>query len=195
MTGTAARTCGVVLAGGRSRRMGRDKASMPWGGATMLDAVVAALRSRLPQVIVVGAPAPGARMVHDAVPGEGPLRGLEAGLAAAAEDGFGRAFVAATDMPLLTADVVDRLVRHRAVPPPDVVMATVDGRDQPLAAVYRTALAPAAARALAAGERSLHGFLAALTVARVPLAGLDARAVFNVNTPADAEDARARGIL
>ncbi|WP_345602501.1 molybdenum cofactor guanylyltransferase [Tomitella cavernea] len=193
--------CGVVLAGGRSRRMGRDKATMAWGGRTMLDIVVAALGTRLPQVFVVAAhgqrfPAPvGAEVVVDAVPDQGPLRGLEAGLRAGRAAGYPWAFVAATDMPLLTADVVGRLLDGAASGAPDAVIAVAGGRDHPLAGVYRTGLAEGIDAVVRSGERSVRGFLESVTVRRVVLHGADARAVFNVNTPADARAARGHGIV
>ncbi|WP_235681127.1 molybdenum cofactor guanylyltransferase [Tomitella gaofuii] len=205
--GSATAACGVVLAGGRSRRMGRDKATMAWGGATMLESVVAVLRARLPRVFVVAAdgqrvPAPaGAEMVVDSVPDEGPLRGLEAGLRAGGAAGYRWAFVAATDMPLLTAAVVGRLLEGVAAGPadasgaPDAVIAVAGGRDHPLAGVYRTALAEEIDAVVRSGRRSMRGFLEGATVHRVVLGGADARAVFNVNTPADARAARGHGIV
>lgn len=189
--------CAVVLAGGRSRRMGRDKAALPWRGSTMLATVVGTLRTRLDTVIVVGAagqalPAldgDGAvTVVTDTIPGQGPLRGLEAGLMAAEERGHRWAFVAATDMPLLTGDVVGELcIAAVSDASLDVVVASVDGADQPLAAVYRTALGRRIDDVLAGGTSSLRGFLDPLRVRRVVLDGSRAGAVANANTPADVE--------
>lgn len=189
--------------------MGRDKAALEWNGTTMLAAVVTALRSRVPRVIAVAAEGQvlpdltsveGVSVARDAKPGEGPLRGLEAGLAAAGEAGFARAFVAATDMPLLTGEVVSLLLREGrgdggdpgVTHGPDVVIAVADGRDQPLAAVYRTDLAAQVAGVLAVGTRSLYGFLEGLDVVRVPLHGAGASAVFNVNTSEDVARASER---
>lgn len=192
--------CGVVLAGGRSTRMGRDKASLPWGGATMLDAVVRTLREALPHVIVVAAagqdlPAVGAdvAVVRDAEPGQGPLRGLATGLAAAQAAGHDWAFVSATDTPLLSSEVVRALLaqHHDALASGlvfDVVLATADGRDQPLAAVYRTALASDMALELAAGMRRVQEFLAGRPVRRL---AVPPRPLLNVNTPGDLSRAAA----
>lgn len=177
-------TCGVVLAGGRSSRMGRDKATLPWGGATMLDAVVAALREALPHVIVVAAAEQSVQvdavLVRDPVPGQGPLRGMATGLAAAAEAGHDWALVAATDIPLLSAEVLGRLLSSDL--DCDVVLATADGRDQPLVALYRTSLSSGMASAVDAGARRVSDFLADLRVRRVPVA---AGPLLNVNTPED----------
>src|SRR5699024_6710504 len=112
-----------------------------------------ALHARLARVVVVAAdrqrlPAiPGTAVTVDAVPGQGPLRGLEAGLRAAHRAGYARAFVAATDMPMLTGETVSLLLAECGAgatadggEAADAVVATVDGRDEPLAAVYRTDL-------------------------------------------------------
>src|SRR5699024_8173719 len=121
--------------------------------------VVAAEGQRLPAI-------PGTATAVDAVPGQGPLRGLEAGLRAAESAGYGGAFVAATDMPMLTGDTVTMLLQAfggTAVPAgerPDAVIAVADGRDQPLAAVYRTNLWRCIDGVLASGTSSLRGFLA-----------------------------------
>ena len=90
---------GVVLAGGRSRRMGRDKLPLKIGGVTLLDRVHGVLSSRCAEVMVVGeggAALAGAHRIPDLRPGEGPLAGIEAGLLAASHR---RVFVAAGDMP------------------------------------------------------------------------------------------------
>ncbi|WP_024793318.1 molybdenum cofactor guanylyltransferase [Tomitella biformata] len=185
--------CGIVLAGGRSTRMGVDKATLPWGESTMLETVVAMLRVVLPHVIVVAAPgqqlpAVAAGIVRDPVPDQGPLRGLATGLAAARAAGFEWAFAAATDTPLLTAAAIRQLLAERA--DVDAVIGTAEGRDEPLVALYRARLASPAADLLAAGQRRLQDLIAGRTVRRVALA--DSVAAFNVNTAADAD--RARGL-
>src|ERR671938_1173512 len=93
---------GVILAGGRSRRMGRDKLPLKVGKTTLLDRVHRALASHCREILVVGAReyAPvGARLVSDLRLDEGPLAGIEAALLAAR---YGSVFVAAGDMPFLT---------------------------------------------------------------------------------------------
>ncbi|QDQ99337.1 molybdenum cofactor guanylyltransferase [Tomitella fengzijianii] len=181
--------------------MGRDKAALPWGAATMLETVVAAVRTALPQVFVVTAAGRSVALpadvdvVVDPVPGQGPLRGLETGLRAGGAAGYPWAFVAATDMPLITTRVVGLLLDAAAPGDADAVIAVAEGRDQPLAGVYRTGLAGRMDADIGAGVRSMRRFLDEVAVHRVVLGGADARAVFNVNTPADARDARRHGIV
>ena len=149
----AAKVCGIVLAGGHSRRMGRDKAALPWAESTMLGTVVETQRAVLAHVIVVAArgqqlPAVDAEIVRDRLPDQGPLRGLATGLAAAAAAGYEWAFAAATDTPLLTEHVVREVLA--ADPEADVAVAVAGGRDQPLIARYRTGMLPDLEAALAA---------------------------------------------
>lgn len=215
MSGSVA-PAGVVLAGGRSRRMGTDKAALPRGGTTLLghvlDALAAAVNGPL---LVVGAadaartlpPETGraswhgrCRVVHDPVPDEGPLRGLATGLRAAADAGAATAFVAAVDLPHLHAAFVRAVLAHR-VPPVEVALPVLDGHRQPLLAAYATALAGRADELLARGERRSGALAAASRVRELPPAVLLAdpdlaardpalRAGSGVNTPA--EWARAR---
>jgi molybdenum cofactor guanylyltransferase len=151
----------AVLAGGASRRMGRDKATMPVGGTPLAAwALAAAARVADPVVLVAPAGHParglGAALVTD--PGHGPLAALAAALEAL---DAGHVLVLAGDHPGLKVELLAHLVglRGRA----EAVACRRDGRLEPLVAVYqrRPALAAAADR-LAAGDRSLRGLLAAL---------------------------------
>jgi molybdopterin-guanine dinucleotide biosynthesis protein A len=173
--------------------MGTDKSALPWGGTTMLAHIVSVLRPHCGAVmVVVGADQPepevDAHVVRDDEVDQGPLLGLAVGLEAAAGLGFGRAFVCATDMPLLDASVIATLVQAPEAP---VVLAEEDGRPQPLAGIYATSLASQARVALLEGRRSMFGFLASQEVAtvRVP----DATRLANTNTPEELNRARALG--
>lgn len=182
---------GIVLAGGKSRRMGRDKATlrMPgrFGGLTLVEHLVAVVARRCAPVFVVAAPAqalpelPG-RLLRDEVPGLGPLPALGRGLRAAAGAGSGHAFVCAVDMPELTVDLIDLLATAAVHSPADVVLPW-DGRDHYLAAVYRTGLAGPVEELVAAGERRVRALVARVDTQRIVVS--DPRALTNLNSPAD----------
>lgn len=200
---------GVVLAGGRSARMGTPKAALEWHGSTLLRRTVGILaRATGGPVVVVRAKGqelpelPGdVRLVDDPREGLGPVQGLAAGLGALA--GLADvAFVSATDMPFLHPAFVWRMLR--AVDDgADVGLPVARGYPQPLAAAYRTALAPLAER-LVREERLRPAFLfercrvsrldeATLTGDPVLAAldpGLDS--LVNVNEPDDYLKARER---
>jgi molybdenum cofactor guanylyltransferase len=200
---------GIVLAGGRSSRMGTSKAALEWHGSTLLRRTVGIL-SRVTggPVVVVRAPGqalpalpPHIEVVDDPREGLGPVQGLAAGLAAVA-DRAEIAFVSSTDLPFLHPAFVRRVLRA-AQDGADVGLPLVRGYPQPLAASYRTALAPVAQR-LAACRRLRPAFLfEACTVTRLGeealradpvLASLDPDldSVVNINEPADYQAARQR---
>jgi molybdenum cofactor guanylyltransferase len=149
---------GILLAGGRSQRMGRDKASLPWHGSTLARRAAGLLaRCSEPPVIVVCAPdqelpaLPGwVEVVRDPEPGLGPLAGLAVGLEAAASRAPVAA-VCAVDAPLAHPAVLAALVGALGEGP--AVIPLSDGHPQPLFAVYRTSLAGLAAALVADGER------------------------------------------
>jgi molybdopterin-guanine dinucleotide biosynthesis protein A len=200
---------GIVLAGGRSSRMGTSKAALEWHGSTLLWRTLAII-SRVtdgPAIVVRAAgqplPAlpPNVEVVDDPREGLGPVQGLAAGLRAIA-DRAEVAFVSSTDLPFLHPAFVRRVLRT-AEAGADVVLPVARGYPQPLAAAYRATLAPVAER-LVAEQRLRPAFLfERCTVSRLDedalradpvLAALDPDldSLVNVNEPADYEAARAR---
>jgi molybdopterin-guanine dinucleotide biosynthesis protein A len=202
--------CGVVLAGGRSSRMGTPKASLEWHGSTLLYRTAAVLgRAVDGPVAVVRAPGqtlpalPGrVETVTDPVEGLGPMQGLAAGLAALA-DRASVAFVCSTDLPFLHPAFVRRVLRGFADPAVDVVLPVARGFRQPLAAGYRTGLAPLVARLLAEGNLRPGMLFDHCTVHRLDDAALladpnlsahdpELASVVNVNTREEYATARDR---
>lgn len=196
----------IVLAGGRSSRMGASKAALEWHGSTLLRRVVGiAARSVEGPVVVVRAPGQelpplpaGVQVVEDVEEGRGPLQGIATGLEALPTD---RAFVCSTDLPFLHPAFVRRVVR--ALGAGDVALPVVRGFRQPLAAAYRTALA-GKARDLLSQDRSRAAFLLegsdvcvlddATLLADARLAAVDPAlaSVDGVNDPHEYDAARSR---
>jgi molybdopterin-guanine dinucleotide biosynthesis protein A len=201
----------VVLAGGRSSRMGTPKAALEWHGSTLLRRTVSIVaRATDGPVVVVralGQDLPdlptGTQVVDDPRDGKGPIQGIAAGLAALA----GRAeiaFISSTDMPFLHPAFIRRVLRLLADDASlDVALPIARGYPQPLAAAYRVRLAETAER-LVKEDRLRPAFLFdECAVARPDdralrqdpvLAALDPdlESVLNVNTPAEYQDACAR---
>ncbi|MFM8979275.1 MAG: molybdenum cofactor guanylyltransferase [Planctomycetia bacterium] len=188
----------VVLAGGASARMGRDKASLPLGRGTLLGHVLEALAPLAGDLSVVARPGqvlpplpPAVRVLHDRRPGEGPLAGLVEGLRAARHDVV---LVSACDTPLLVPAVLELLLARLGSAPAAVALA--GGLLQPMACVLRREVLGTAERLLAEGRRRPLDLLEAVAAVPVPEADLRAvdpqlRHLHNVNTPADLEAARA----
>jgi molybdenum cofactor guanylyltransferase len=187
---------GIVLAGGRSSRMGRPKAWLDWHGTPLLRRVCGLVaRGASGPVVVVRAPGQelpplpaGIRAVEDAREGRGPFQGLLAGLEAIAGEEL--AFVAATDVPFLHPRFVSAVCRAAAASGTDAAVPRVDGHRQPLLAAYRTSLAPVLAELVDGGRLG-----SATLFERVAVRWLDApphpESVRNLNGPEDYEAARA----
>ena len=134
---------GVLLAGGKSRRMGEDKRFLVLGEQTLLERGLAVLRSFFQDVLVVIAQdSPplhvDARVVQDLVPDCGSLGGLYTGLKQAMTPCI---FVVACDMPFLNRVVIAQFISRGAAG--DIVMAKLDGRLHPMHAVYGKRCLPA----------------------------------------------------
>lgn len=188
---------GVVLTGGRSSRMGRDKALLEVGGTAMAARVAAALRAGgAGTVLAVGGDHAGlARWGVVAVPDEHPGTGPLGGVVTALRHGARRGAVTTVVLPCdlfrpdaeLVARLLDALDASSGAP---AAVARVDGRIEPLHAAWRTTAGKAVAAAFAAGERSPVRVLSALCA--VPVEGLDPATVLDIDTPdalASARDA------
>lgn len=180
---------GVVVAGGESRRMGRDKATLPApdGSGTMVERVVDVVSQRCSPVYVMAAPgqslpALSVPILRDEVRGLGPLPATGRGLRAAAAAGARYAFVAAVDMPSLTVDLIEELFRLAVETNAEVVMPW-DGRSHYLAAVYRTDLADRIDALVAAGARRMSDLIDASDSQQIVLT--DSEALTNVNAEDD----------
>jgi molybdopterin-guanine dinucleotide biosynthesis protein A len=186
---------GAVLLGGRSRRMGRDKAWLELGGVPCATRVARALAEVCGTVWLVGGWAPDSAPGRPVSDPEGPacaLRGLVAALGAS---GAEYVLVSATDQPLVTPVFLRALAD---APPADAVVPRDAAGTHPLCARYRRAALLAPARERLAGDAlSLRGLLDAVetcwlegeALARVDPDGV---ALMNVNTPEELERAEAR---
>ena len=180
----------LVLAGGKSSRMGRDKTKLELSGRTMIERACAFGASLgCPVLVASGYPEhfdalpDGVRAVPDDAPGCGPLGGLCAGLSAM-ETEF--ALVWAVDMPFLSERAAERL--RDAIGEADACVYLLDGKPEPMFALYRkSCLAPARER-LSRGEFRLRGLLHEVSL--VTLAPDDPALFVNLNTPAEFEQAR-----
>jgi len=190
---------GIVLAGGQSRRLGRDKALERLGGQALIRRVIERVSAGTSEIIVVVAE--GSRgeslplTVHDRValdihPGCGPLGGIFSGLSAARED-WG--LVVACDMPFLNPKLLMYLMSGREGV--DAVVPVLGGRPEPTHALYSKACLPHIERRLKSNDLRISGFFGNVRVKYVPepdIAGLDPEflSFFNVNSPSDLELAR-----
>jgi molybdopterin-guanine dinucleotide biosynthesis protein A len=187
----------VILAGGRSSRMGRPKAWLALGAAPLLAHVVARVRPLVTEIVVVAAagqelPPLGARLVparvvRDRVPGLGPLPALVLGLESVAAPWV---LALGCDAPFVRPALLALLARECADAGADAAIPLWEGRPQPLVAVYRRRLAGRLAALAAAGERRLQAIAALPDVRLVPperlrAADPEGASFRTLNTPAE----------
>jgi molybdenum cofactor guanylyltransferase len=189
---TAKDILGIVLAGGRSRRFGSDKACATLGGRSLL---AHALRRAAPQVgalAIAGGDAAhaeaGVAVIADMQAGTGPLAGVLAGLEHAERGGFAYAATFPCDTPFFPRDVVAQL--RDALPDFDApcAMVSAGGRLQGVFSLWRVARRHDLRAAYDNGARSFHDIVRALAVVTVPVAdenGPLGDPFFNINTEAD----------
>ncbi len=194
----------IILCGGESTRMGRDKASLPFGpDETMLQRVVRLVSEVVPaeRIVCVAAldqtlPAlpESVRAVRDPERYCGPLAGLATGLPALPDE-VDAVFVAGCDAPLIVPAFISRMFDQLDA---RQIAAPHDGeRWHPLSAVYRTNLLRQIESLLAAGKRSLVAVLETADTRRVPTEELrdvdpQLNSLLACNTPADYEAAKFR---
>ena len=198
----------VLLAGGKSSRMGRDKSALPVNGEPLWQRQLAVLRATEPAELFISGKCDGpyadcgVEILADEIPGCGPLGGIATALRRCTSE---RLLVLAVDMPAMTAEFlrslleesqrtakgvvpsVPALVRART----DIALTIPDDREtlEPLAAVYpRAALAPAD-ECLRIGERKLETFIRKLEAGQLvtvrPITDNDAALFTNWNAPED----------
>jgi len=165
----------IVLAGGRSSRMGAPKALLDWHGSTLVRRVTGILQRVADPVVVVHAdgqqlpPLPGVQRAVDRLPDRGPLEGIAAGLRAVA----GRrpeVVVSGTDLPFLHPDLV--LALAAALGQHDMAVPVADGHVHHLCAVYRSDLLPAVEQQLAGDRLRVGLFLEGIDVRRLDASAL-----------------------
>ena len=130
--------CGIILAGGRSRRMGIDKAELTLNGRTFLEIQVRKLQLLGASEILISGrdpSLPGVRSVMDLCPGLGPLGGLFSAFPLAAQR---PALVISVDTPLLSVSTLENLLDAHFRGSYDATLLESGGRIEPLIAVYNT---------------------------------------------------------
>ena len=185
-------TAVVILAGGRSSRMGRDKSRLPIGGRTLAETLAERYQPLGEAVYLsVGTPGepepPGVLPLPDLRPGQGPLAGLEAALAST---GAERVFLTAVDLPFGEAALAKLLLEGL-----EGHDACLLSRREPLFAAYRRTCLPHVRACLDGGRRAMGALLDRLDCRLLEAEGFDLeRVLFNANTPEDWRRAEELGL-
>jgi molybdenum cofactor guanylyltransferase len=184
-----------VLAGGKSTRMGSDKAFLDFKSRTLLDRALATLQSLTPEVLIVGDRARFAghgSVVEDVFRDRGPLGGIHAALSVSATE-FN--VVLAVDLPFVEPDLLGYLLKRARSATAMAVVPRLEDGWEPLCAVYRNEFKNWAERSLLQGRNkidALFGELEVLAISDAELReeGFSSSAFRNLNTPADVDQAR-----
>ena len=177
----------AIMAGGKSKRMGQDKAWIELDGEPLIRRVANVLAQVADEVIIVANDPKyatlGFRVVPDRFPDGGALGGIATGVSSATHD---RVLVAACDMPFLSAEVWRVLLEHRYEA--DVVIPKIGGEFETLHALYTKACVAPMERALAAGKLRVISFfddvrVQAIEERELRVADPTLRSFTNVNTP------------
>lgn len=196
MQGVAA----FVLAGGKSVRMGRDKALAPWNGRTLLERALEVVGTVAGSVWIVGAKdklESFGQVVEDIFPDRGPLGGIHAGLTAASSE---LNLFLAVDLPHITPALLAFLLERAQDSSSPVTAPRLAAGWEPLCAVYRPEFKAVAGKALQEGRNAIHPLLESLGASGIDegelaAAGFPAAMFRNVNTVADLAENSAANAL
>ena len=178
---TSPQLTGFILAGGKSSRMGRDKALLDWNGRTLLDHMADLISSVSSPIHVVGRGA-----LPDRLAGHGPLSGIATALETSATDAN---LVVAVDLPLLTKEFF-KYLRSQVDLSNDPRIACKIGTDFPLIFIIRKGLLPEVQRRLASHDLSIHGLIEntpgrVISESELLRAGFNSLQFRNINTDED----------
>jgi molybdenum cofactor guanylyltransferase len=186
-----------ILGGGRSTRMGRDKAFIEFEGRTLLARALDVAHSVSSDVRIVGVHAKFAAFapaVEDIFPGCGPLGGIHAALRSSSVD---LNLIVAVDMPFITPDLLRYLVERARKSAAKVTVPHCGGGNQPLCAVYGRAFADAAELALENGRFKIDALFTnestqVIAEAELTEKGFTVEMFRNLNTPGELAEGHSR---
>ena len=179
----------ILLAGGRSSRMGRNKAELDWFGGTLLEHQVGRLRSLgIGDIMLSGYPKPmeGTRFVADKYPLRGPLGGIHAGLLAANEP---HCLVLSVDTPLVPSDILTELINAHIREANNITVISHGEYIEPLIGVYERWLGGIAEQVLQGENSSVRTLFRRVGISRFEYSG-DPALLSGCNTPEEYEGLR-----
>jgi molybdopterin-guanine dinucleotide biosynthesis protein A len=183
-----------ILAGGKSARMGADKAFVTFDGQTLLARALNTARSITPDVRIVGDPqkfSPFAPTVEDIFSNCGPLGGIHAALRSSQTD---LNLILAVDVPFISPALLQYLLKCASNSAAVVTVQQTGGGYQPLCAIYRRDFANAAEKGLQAGRYKIDTLFSAtatqtVTEEELETSGFSPKMFQNLNTPRELAEA------
>lgn len=187
------RATAAILAGGKSSRMGRNKALLPIRGIPVIEHILIELVPRFDEVMIITNDPDAYRsyslpLYPDLYPGKGPLAGIHRSLLEAKHE---KVLVSACDMPFISGKLATFLIEALS-PSFDAVIPIASGKSHPLFAAYERSNAKRAETFLSEDQLAIRHFLSHIRVRWIeeeemlPF-GDPARLLFNMNGPQDYE--------
>ena len=175
---------GFVLAGGASKRMGQDKALLPYNGTTLVEHVAKTVSDAAGSVALIGNPERlgnlGLPVFPDELPGSGPASGIYTALRVSETDWN---LVVACDMPAVSAEILRQLLQRAETAERNCVTATgLYGQPEPLCAVYHRRCLPALGQAIRDKRLRMRDLIKEIGAIWMPV---DPSVLANVNTPTE----------
>jgi molybdenum cofactor guanylyltransferase len=156
---------GLLLTGGSSRRMGRDKAELVVAGERLADRAARVLQTVCDPVLEIGPGRSALETIGDDDPHTGPLAALVTGAGALRTRGYeGAVLLLAVDLPFVDARLLELLVNHPAA---DSVVPLAGGMRQSCCARYASAALATATDLVERGERAMHALLSSVPVVEI----------------------------
>ena len=176
----------AILAGGKSSRMGSDKAMLTLEGKNFIQILMKEL-DFFPEKLIARGKNPdcagmGWKVIDDIYPERGPLGGVHAALTICESDAL---FFVSCDIPLLKQSLVSELVEMLTEEADAVISVTNDGRKHPLCGVYKKSVLPVLTEQLESGNNRIMSALEKLDVKYIFLDEENSRMLKNINTPND----------
>ena len=160
---------GIILAGGKSQRMGKEKASLKIGKTYLIEVIAGKIKDFFEEIILIITndsfkyQFPGVRVVTDVVPGKGPLGGIYTGLLVSQSK---YNFICACDMPLLNLNLLKFMVSQ--INENDAVIPIIKGFDEPLHSIYSKSCLPAIKYQLQTGDLKIKNFFPRIKCKYIP---------------------------
>lgn len=189
---------GIILAGGESKRMGKDKATLKFSGDTLIKKTVDLFKTLFPEVIIISKKTDhlkdlGCEVIEDISPERGAMVGIVTAFNAAKSESI---FVAACDMPFLNKEVISYIIEEGSGF--DAALPVVEGKKHPLHALYSRNCFDAMSFTLKNGRKSVNAFIDSLENENVRLVSEDeikkvdpnTLSLFNMNTQEELERAK-----
>jgi len=194
---------GIILCGGRSRRMGQAKYRLSFGDETLLQRICRIVQPEVSRILIVAAvdqqipqSETNIQVLRDEIPDGGPLAGIAQALTylQTIDDPPVAAFVTSCDVPLLKPELIS-LLRNQLTEEFDAVVVRDSSFAHPLCAIYRITASATAARLIASGQRRAAALPDNLRTCWLSLDAIrifdpDLESFMNCNTPDDFEQAK-----